>query len=218
MAISYLLCGIYQTKTIFIPYSLPLVFAASIAPDLDFLASGIFGHHTLTHSIMFWLVIYTPFFVWKKKSMIPYFTATMSHFLISDVFTGNPPIFYGISDQGFGIVYPTLQQEKLSSSEILLYRAFVEMIAVGIFSIVATIKKDVFPLLSGVYPYFHVMLLGMIIFLVFIGATKSEIIFLIADQNQTKYIAYSVILIAQLLFFILVFKGSTKIGQRPFPK
>ena len=58
-------------------------------PDIDLLLS-LFGipHRTLTHSIIFWSVLFVPFFVKYRTAAIPYFVALCSHILFGDLIVG----------------------------------------------------------------------------------------------------------------------------------
>jgi hypothetical protein len=62
---------------------------AGMLPDIDLLLS-IFGipHRTLTHSIIFWSVLFVPFFVKYRMAAIPYFVAVGSHIFFGDLIVG----------------------------------------------------------------------------------------------------------------------------------
>src|SRR5207244_11631347 len=84
-----------------ITYSLPLIFAASILPDTDFIFSPFFPHQTITHSLTLWVLLYAPLLIIKKWRILPYFAATLSHFLLGDFITCDSLLFYGLFYQFF---------------------------------------------------------------------------------------------------------------------
>ena len=101
MILAYFLNQILKRKWHF-TYSLPLLFCASILPDLDFIFGPVIPHHTLTHSLTFWSALCLILILIKRLNGLPYVIAILSHFLIGDIITGNPTIFYGLSNQTFG--------------------------------------------------------------------------------------------------------------------
>ena len=58
-------------------------------PDIDLLL-GPFGipHRTLTHSIIFWSLLFVPFFVKYRVAAFPYFVGVASHILFGDLIVG----------------------------------------------------------------------------------------------------------------------------------
>ena len=101
MVLAYFINQILKKKWQF-TYSIPLLFCASILPDLDFIFGQIIPHHTLTHSLTFWSMPCLILILVKRVNGIPYVGAILSHFLIGDIITGNPTILYGLSDKTFG--------------------------------------------------------------------------------------------------------------------
>lgn len=112
--------------------SILLIFSAAMLPDLDYIV-GI-QHHHYTHSLLFWIPAYVPFFVIFRQKALPYFIATISHFLIGDIVAGSPPIFLGITDAKFSIpLFPTYMSEGIA--EIILFVVFLAIKPIRYFTI-----------------------------------------------------------------------------------
>src|SRR5437867_9659526 len=141
-----------------ITYSLPLIFPASILTDTDFIFSPFFPHQTITHSLTLWVLLYAPLLIIKKWKILPYFGATLSHFLIGDIITGNPPLLYGLSDQTFGLPKPWLSDPSVPEYGIL-FRATFEPIMVLIFVIVIVHRKNIYSFFSQSYELKHLLIL-----------------------------------------------------------
>src|SRR3989337_4219891 len=82
---------------------IPAVLMLGIMPDIDLFLEG-FGvaHHTFTHSLFFWLVIFAPVLVIFRLKVIPYFVAVAQHFAFGDFFVGNVMILWPFSPLYFG--------------------------------------------------------------------------------------------------------------------
>ncbi len=180
-----------------------LLFIAAIIPDLDFLFYNSIGHHTLTHSLTFWAVIYAPLFLWRKGRMFPYFLATMSH-LLGDVIIANPPLLYGLSDQRFGPVYQWAQS-TLNVDQFMLLRGIVDLTCAIAFILVYkksssrifTTNRDAFIALP---------LLGALIIAIFVASNLQDLVFGFKRAHDWPlYItSYSVLGAAHLLVFSIV--------------
>jgi LexA-binding, inner membrane-associated putative hydrolase len=110
MALAYFLNQTVSKKWK-LSYSLPLLFCASILPDLDFILSPVIVHHTVTHSLTFWTAICLGLIIKMRINGVPYAMAILSHFLVGDIITGNPTLFYGFSNQTFGNFSTTLSSD-----------------------------------------------------------------------------------------------------------
>ncbi len=84
-ALGYIIARIasYRTKE---PINIPLVWALSLAPDIDFLLPGVV-HLGPTHSVVLALLVFIPFFIWKRWKAVPYFLALVSHSILGDLVT-----------------------------------------------------------------------------------------------------------------------------------
>jgi hypothetical protein len=185
-------------------FSLPLLFAAAIAPDLDLLFSPIFAHHTITHSLTFWLAAYAPLFVVFRGRAAPYAIATFSHFLIGDIFTGNPPLLFGISDARFGAIAPWMGQQ----GALPLYQSAVDLVASSIFAVAAF--RSIKPVWAGGYDPLHVLLLLAIVALVFFGASRIEIVSVLRQPNEMLYVPYGLVALSHVIFVLPFFRPLRK--------
>jgi len=73
-------------------------------PDID-LIFGPLGvqHRTITHSIVFWSILFVPFFVKYRTISIVYFVALIQHILIGDLIVGKTSILWPIADLKIGL-------------------------------------------------------------------------------------------------------------------
>ena len=64
-------------------------------PDID-LVLGVFGveHRTITHSLLFWSLLFGPFLVKYRLRAIPYFVAVAQHILLGDLLVGRTDILW----------------------------------------------------------------------------------------------------------------------------
>lgn len=198
-----------------ITYSLPLLFCASILPDMDFIFSPIIAHHTITHSLTFWSLISLAIIIIKKLDGFPYVIAILSHFLIGDIITGNPTLFYGFSNETFGNFGTTIKSEYGKDYE-MFYSAAVDAAMVGLFVMYALTKKNLPPLFS--FPIKHVLILGLVVLSIFIGTLKTQILFAALNQNEIVYTAYLVIVLSQMIFLAIIMKGTTSVSVRQLTK
>ena len=75
----------------------------AVLPDIDlFLGSFGVGHHTFTHSLFFWFVVFVPFLAVYLGMFIPYFVALVQHFAFGDLFVGEVMLFWPFSCSYFG--------------------------------------------------------------------------------------------------------------------
>ena len=97
------LLGKITAKTIGTKINLPLLFTASVLPDVDLLLFSFVEHRGSLHSLSFCLIVSLPFFVIYKKRALPYFVALLSHSLIGDIFSGGIQLFWPVSTNWFFI-------------------------------------------------------------------------------------------------------------------
>jgi len=103
MALAYLL-GKSSAKLLKVNLNVPLILVLSIIPDVDILF-GVSGlHRGPTHSLIFALLVFIPFFVLYRQKAVPYFLAFASHAAISDfIVGGNIMLFWPLTSQLFGL-------------------------------------------------------------------------------------------------------------------
>lgn len=83
-------------------------------PDVDLiLGSFDIGHRTVTHSIIFWSLLFVPFFVKYRKVALPYFVAASQHILIGDIIVGRTNILWPVADLRIGLGFPILSPLNL---------------------------------------------------------------------------------------------------------
>ena len=86
LALGYL-TGKATGKLLNVSVSLPLLFLASVIPDIDLLIPGL-QHRGPTHSLIISTLIFIPLVAYYRKKAIPYFIALTQHSLIGDYLTG----------------------------------------------------------------------------------------------------------------------------------
>jgi hypothetical protein len=106
MALAYLL-GKSSAKLLKVNLNIPLILVLSIIPDADIFLElfGISGlHRGPTHSLIFALIIFIPFFALYRRKAVPYFLALISHSLIADYIVGGQiMLFWPLTSQLFGL-------------------------------------------------------------------------------------------------------------------
>ena len=85
LALGYL-TGKATGKLLNVSVSLPLLFLASVIPDIDLLIPGL-QHRGPTHSLIISTLIFIPLVAYYRKKAIPYFIALTQHSLIGDYIT-----------------------------------------------------------------------------------------------------------------------------------
>jgi membrane-bound metal-dependent hydrolase YbcI (DUF457 family) len=100
--------------------NLPLLFAASVLPDVDLLLRFL-THRGPTHSLITISVLMTPFFVVYRRQAIPYYAALLSHVLIGDFFTGGVQLFWPLSQGSFGALNINVTSPANVTAELLLF-------------------------------------------------------------------------------------------------
>lgn len=194
MALAYLASRPLAEK---VSFSLPLVFAAAILPDLDFIFYPLFSHHTITHSLTFWSAVYAPVLAIFRWKAVPYAVATFSHFLIGDVLTGDPPLLFGLSDARFGAVAPQVFAQYGAPYGVL-YQAAIDAAMAGAFVVFVLRTRSVKSLWSGAHNPVHIILLVAIVALVFFGAARNEIAAGLKQSNEIFYVAYALVALSHV--------------------
>jgi hypothetical protein len=105
LSLAYLL-GKLSSQLLKVNPNIPALLAMSILPDIDIAIGTLIGtniHHGPTHSVIFALLIFFPFFILYGKRVVPYFVAYISHFLIGDFLIGGQlQLFWPLSTNTFG--------------------------------------------------------------------------------------------------------------------
>jgi membrane-bound metal-dependent hydrolase YbcI (DUF457 family) len=100
-ALGYL-TGKLAGKSLNVNINIPLVFLASIFPDIDILLPGLV-HRGPLHSVLIFFIAFIPIFLLFKKNAVPYFVALSQHVLIGDFFTGGTQLFWPLSSNVYGL-------------------------------------------------------------------------------------------------------------------
>jgi len=104
----------------------PAILMLGILPDIDVLLTP-FGvvHHTFTHSLFFWIIIFAPFLLVFRQRSIPYLAAVVQHFAFGDLLVGNVMIFWPLSSSfyGLGVAMPSLLDVALETAGLSLAAA-----------------------------------------------------------------------------------------------
>jgi hypothetical protein len=94
------LFGKGSAKLAKVKVNLPLLFAASVLPDVDLLLRFLM-HRGPTHSLITITVLMIPFFIIYRRQAIPYYAALLTHILIGDFFTGGIELLWPLSHGWF---------------------------------------------------------------------------------------------------------------------
>ncbi len=72
-----------------------MILALGALPDIDLLLGSLgIVHRGLTHSLLFWSIVFIPVFVRYRKRAIPYFIALTQHIFIGDLVVNRTTIFW----------------------------------------------------------------------------------------------------------------------------
>jgi hypothetical protein len=85
-ALGYL-TGKLASKSLDVNVNLPLLFLASVFPDIDILIPGLV-HRGPLHSVILFCLLFLPIFAIYKKRAAPYFVAVIQHIIIGDYIIG----------------------------------------------------------------------------------------------------------------------------------
>jgi hypothetical protein len=106
MSLAYLL-GKASSKFLKVNPNIPVMIVLSILPDVDIVIetfTGLTLHRGPTHSLIFSLIVFAPFFIFYGKRAVPYFLAYFSHFLIGDFLIGGQlELLWPLSSATFGL-------------------------------------------------------------------------------------------------------------------
>jgi membrane-bound metal-dependent hydrolase YbcI (DUF457 family) len=118
-ALGYLF-GKGSGKLFNVKLNMPLLFAASVLPDVDLLL-GFLMHRGPTHSLLAITALMIPFFIIYRKQAIPYYAAMLSHIFLGDYFTGGIELFWPLSHGWFGALNFDVTSLLSASVELALF-------------------------------------------------------------------------------------------------
>jgi len=132
IALGYL-TGKTAASSLKVKLNLTLVLVLSILPDIDLIltrvAPDFFWHRSMTHSIIVYTIIMTPFFVKYRKKAVPYYIVLLAHTLIGDYLTGGTELLWPLTSNIYGIqTLPQTGLVMLSTEATLFAISFVLMI------------------------------------------------------------------------------------------
>jgi hypothetical protein len=100
-ALGYL-TGKVTAKSLDVKINLPLLFLASVFPDIDILIPGLV-HRGPLHSVVLFCLIFLPIFAIYKKRVAPYFVAVIQHIIIGDfLIGGNLQLLWPLTASTYG--------------------------------------------------------------------------------------------------------------------
>ena len=100
-ALGYL-TGKIASKSLAVKINIPLLFLASVFPDIDLLIPGL-EHRGPLHSVVVFCFLFIPMFLLYKKRAVPYFVAVIQHSIIGDFLTGGTQLLWPVSLDMYGL-------------------------------------------------------------------------------------------------------------------
>ena len=100
-ALGYL-AGKVSSKSLKVNLNLPLVFLASVFPDIDLVIPGL-EHRGPLHSVIVYCLLFLPLFFHYRKRAIPYFLALTQHIIVGDFITGETQLLWPASVDMIGL-------------------------------------------------------------------------------------------------------------------
>jgi hypothetical protein len=100
-ALGYL-TGKLTSKSLGVNVNLPLLFLASVFPDIDILIPCLV-HRGPLHCVMLFCLVFLPIFAIYKKRAAPYFVAVIQHIIIGDyLIGGNLQLLWPLTTSTYG--------------------------------------------------------------------------------------------------------------------
>jgi len=103
--------------------SVPAVLMLGVLPDFDLFLHGLgVVHHSFTHSLFFWFLMFAPVLAVFRRRSIPYLVAVVQHFAFGDLMVGDAMILWPFSTSyfGFNIAMPSFPDVALETAGLLL--------------------------------------------------------------------------------------------------
>ena len=204
-ALGYL-TGKSASKLLNIKLNLPLLFVASVIPDVDLILNlvdpTLFMHRGPMHSIITFSVFMAPFLIKYRKQALPYYIALLSHSLLGDLFTGGFEMLWPLSQQWFSVLDVSVMTLTSITVEMLLFTTAI---------IIMFKTRDLQSLLK---PSGH----NLILFIAF-GATLGPML----DISRSFEGSIPALLIPASIFWVAIFAYSMLIElyatfKKNFPK
>ncbi len=110
-------------KVKFNPYIILLLGAL---PDIDMLFEMFgLGHRTVTHSVLFWSVVFIPIFVEYGRRGLPYYVATVQHIVLGDMIVGRVNPIWPLVDVKLGLGVNLVSLENIALEAMILATFFI---------------------------------------------------------------------------------------------
>jgi membrane-bound metal-dependent hydrolase YbcI (DUF457 family) len=130
MSVAYLLTkGLKRSR--WKSMSIPLVWVFSLLPDLDLLIPQI-RHMGPTHSIIFAIAAFLPFYFYKGKEVEPYFLSYASHTVLGDM----------ITNRGVWFLWPLSRRRFFLPIRSRAFSTHFELALFGFFLFVFILTRD----------------------------------------------------------------------------
>jgi len=130
LALGYL-TGKATSKLLNVNANVPLLFVASIIPDIDLLICRR-AHRGPTHSLIVIFLLFLPLFMVYRKRATPYFIAVTQHVILGDYLTGGGGLqllwpatseWYGIGFEGASLTNVLVEWAAFLVSFTIMYKA-----------------------------------------------------------------------------------------------
>lgn len=135
-ALGYLISKV-ASKSLNVNINLPLIFLASVLPDIDLLIPGLY-HRGPLHSVIIYCLIFIPIFLLCRKKAAPYFLAVIQHLIIGDYITGDTQLLWPASNTMYTLDIGVASLTNIALEWLLFITSFTIMFK----------TKDVLPLLK----------------------------------------------------------------------
>ena len=123
LALGYI-SGKATSKLLNTNVNLPLLFVASIIPDIDLLIPSL-EHRGPTHSLIISVLIFIPLAIYYRKKAIPYFIALTQHAFIGDYITGGGiQLLWPLNSTHYGLAIEITTLANITIEWIVFLTAF----------------------------------------------------------------------------------------------
>ncbi len=145
-------------------------------PDVDLLL-GVFGiqHRTLTHSLVFWTIIFIPVFAGYRLRAAPYFVAVAQHILLGDLIVGKSSVLWPLMDLRLGLGLSILSPISLA----------MEGAGLAIFAAMIFRNGELFSQKSRILPFAAIIPIALFVILSSFGGALLP---LVLEGSEAKHL------------------------------
>jgi len=92
-------------------------------PDIDLLLGSLgVAHRGITHSLLFWFIVFVPIFIRYRKQSVPYFAALVQHILIGDLIVNRTTVFWPFGPEfGLGFRLFSIENILLETASLIVF-------------------------------------------------------------------------------------------------